>query len=175
MQPINIILDTELPIRNVNKRYINHGGCGLYALRLSRALRAVGEKCAVHLVHDRGGFQYHMRELEEFIDGFSGAFGTLNDAIINHSHAKKGGSTFAISHICVLYKGVLYDSEGVCDTNIAHPTAITDEALLACVQNGHVWNPAFRRAGGSRIGKHIILEINHAFGIECTHREVAIC
>lgn len=167
MDAIERILNKHLPERNQGKQHINWGGCGLYALRLSRAIRAAGEHCDVYLVHETCGFACHSRNLRHFIDSYALDGCDLNDAIINHSRRGGSGGTFPIHHICVHYKGKLYDSDGVCRMSIAHHTSITDAALLACVQNGNVWNRAFRRMGqGAAIGKHIILTINHTF-TEC--------
>jgi hypothetical protein len=134
MDNIHTLLSNGLPSINGKLNAINCGGCGLFALELSKALMMHDIPASIVLVE---ACFYDEGDVANFISGAS-------EENISDAYLKQGvnGSDPCIGHICVVIDGVLYDSNGQHERP-AISESISHAAMAHMLTLPEEWNDTF--------------------------------
>lgn len=134
-QQVHKILQDKIPHIQNHVSLISHGGCGQFALELSRAIRAQGKRCAVVLIN-RG---YRISDVTYTLEQHKTK--DINTAWCRILEG--GGGNLCNGHLAVKYGNSLYDDSGLIKTAHAISEPINDKTLSKSLNYGRHWNDTF--------------------------------
>jgi hypothetical protein len=132
-------LSKRLPLVQGVVHDINAGGCGEFALELSRALRAKGEKCSVVISGDIS-FKSDVQEMLRNCQTKD-----INTAWLKILNGEVPNQSLRNVHLAVMYEGLPWGCRGelgCCYDVLSRP--IKDSVLEMAVGRGEFWNSDYR-------------------------------
>lgn len=136
--------------------HINHGGCGIFADQVREQILARGEECTVHLFADKGTRHNATSTIRDLAD--------IHDLDMAINVMLDRAPRLPLDHMGIVYKGVLYDSDGDVTQDFDAAGEALSIATVKRMVNTDIWNNHFLYANnGSSSG--LCLWIKKCFAV----------